>query len=102
MQILSETISNMDETGLFAQIPAVRICDSLQVNLTARNDSDWLIRRLTLATLLHVGGGRLQESSLCQAFLCGVIPPPTLRVRNRRCIVPGKVEEGTVTMGTLV
>jgi len=77
VQILSETISNMDETGLFAQIPAVRICDSLQVNLTAGNDSDWLIRRLTLATLLHVGGGRLQECSLCQAFLCGVIPPLT-------------------------
>ena len=44
---------NMDETGLFAKIPAVRICDPLQVNLTAGNDSDWLIRTLTLATLLH-------------------------------------------------
>lgn len=47
----------------------------MQVNLTVENDSDWSIRTLALATLCEQGG-RLQESYLCKAFLCGVFSPP--------------------------
>ena len=43
-------ITNMDETGLFAQIPVVVICDECEYT-TAANDSNWLPRTLTLVTL---------------------------------------------------
>jgi len=52
LQIFSETITDMDETGLLAQIAAVIICDAgMQKNVTmaAGNDSDWLIAELLAA-----------------------------------------------------
>ena len=50
-------ITNMDETGLFAQIPVVLICDECEYT-TAANDSNWLPRKLTLVALR--GGERFQ------------------------------------------
>lgn len=58
VQIFSETSTNKDETGLFAWTTAVVICNACKVDITAGNDSDWLILTLTLVTLC--GGGRVQ------------------------------------------
>ena len=77
-QIFSETITNMDETGLFAWTTAVVIGDACEVDMTAGNDSDWLKRTLTLVMLW--GSGRPQWRPLCQAFLWQGLSSPTPRV----------------------
>ena len=41
-------IQNVDETGLFAQIFAIGICDACKVNMTAANDPDWFIHVRTI------------------------------------------------------
>ena len=43
-------ITNMDETGLFAQNPVFVICDACEY-ATAANDSNWSPSTLTLVTL---------------------------------------------------
>ena len=80
VQIFTETSTNKDETGLFAWTTAVVICDACKVDITAGNDSDWLILTLTLVTLC--GGGRVQWRPLRQASPCQVLPSPTPRVEK--------------------
>ena len=55
-----ETITNTDETGLFAVI-----CDPCKGNTTAGNDFDWFIRTLMLVTLRRwkTRGTSLQEAT---------------------------------------
>ena len=48
---------NMDETGLFAKIPAVRICDPLQVSLLAE------------ALFLVFADGRKETSAMGRKWL---------------------------------